>query len=154
MESRLVLNTRQLTPICPRVARVGVARADAANRNRMYYSFYVSLLKKNLQIAKQKTKTKQKQTLLHSFSLCLRPAPRTSYRIHHIASPTPNPPAHGVPPGPTPRPHSALDVYVMSLSVDRQEFFQTTTLFIRIWMCDFSTIMYIVISLISSVQKM
>lgn len=78
---------------------------------------------------------------------------------HHtgfiISPPRPQtPPAHGVPPGPTPRPYSALDVYVMSLNVDRQEFFQTTTLFIRIWMCDFSTILYIVISLISSVQKM
>ena len=153
MESRLVLNTRQLTPICPRVARAGVARADAANRNRMYYSFYVSLLKKNL----QNWKTKKQKQNKHFYTLspyAPRPAPWTSYKIHHIASPTPNPPAHGVPPGPTPRPHSALDVYVMSLSVDRQEFFQTTTLFIRIWMCDFSTIMYIVISLISSVQKM
>ena len=98
MESRLVLNTRQLTPICPRVARVGVARADAANRNRMYYSFYVSLLKKNLQNCKTKNKNKTK----HFYTLspyAPRPAPWTSYRIHHIASPTPNPPAHGVPPG-------------------------------------------------------
>ena len=121
MESRLALNTRQLTPICPRVARVGVARVDAANRNRIYYSFYVSLLKKNLQIAKQKSKTKQ--ILLHSFSLCPRPAPWTSYRIHHIASPTPKPPrSTGYPPGPTPRPHSALDVYVMSLNVAKNFF--------------------------------
>ena len=152
MESRLVLNTRQLTPICPRVARVGVARADAANRNRMYYSFYVSLLKKNLQNCKTKNKNKTK----HFYTLspyAPRPAPWTSYRIHHIASPTPNPGPRGTP-GPTSRPHSALDVYVMSLNVDRQEFFQTTTPFIRIWMCDFSTILYIVISLISSVQKM
>ena len=147
MESRLVLNTRQLTQICPRVARVGVARADAANRNRMYYSFYVSLLKKNL----QNCKTKNKSTLLHSFSLCPRPAPWTSYRIHHIASP--EPPAHGVPPGPTPRPPQR-PWCVCYVTECRQEFFQMTTPFIRIWMCDFSTILYIVISLISSVQKM
>ena len=151
MESRLVLNTRQLTPICPRVARVGVARADAANRNRMYYSFYVSLLKKNLQNCKTKNKNK---TLLHSFFLCppagsLNIIQDSSYRL-----PDPKPPGPRGTPGPTPRPHSALDVYVMSLNVDRQEFFQTTTPFIRIWMCDFSTILYIVISLISSVQKM
>merc|ERR1719319_1063862 len=64
MESRLVLNTRQLTPICPLVARVGVARADAANRKRMYYSFYVSLLKKNLQNCKQKNKNKTNTSTL------------------------------------------------------------------------------------------
>merc|ERR1739846_296586 len=33
-------------PNMPALARVGVARVDAANRNRIYYSFYVSLLKK------------------------------------------------------------------------------------------------------------
>ena len=151
MESRLVLNTRQLTPICPLVARVGVARADAANRNRMYYSFYVSLLKKNLQIAKQKTKTKQ--TLLHSFSLCppagsLNIIQDSSYRL-----PDPKPPG----PRGTPRAYPSAPQRpwcVCYVTECRQEFFQTTTPFIRIWMCDFSTILYIVISLISSVQKM
>ena len=150
MESRLVLNTRQLTPICPLVARVGVARADAANRNRMYYSFYVSLLKKNLQNCKTKNK--------HFYTLspyAPRPAPWTSYRIHHIASPTPRP----KPPGPrgTPRAYPSAPQRpwcVCYVTECRQEFFQTTTPFIRIWMCDFSTILYIVISLISSVQKM
>ena len=154
MESRLVLNTRQLTPICPRVARAGAGQADAANRNRMYYSFYVSLLKKkNLQNCKTKQKTKTNTSTL--FLLMPRPGRLLEHHTGFIISP-PWPPARptGYPPGLPPRPHSALDVYVMSLNVDRQEFFQTTTLFIRIWMCDFSTILYIVISLISSVQKM
>ena len=106
MESRLVLNTRQLTPICPRVARAGVARADAANRNRMYYSFYVSLLKKNLQnclkIAKQKNKTNT-STL---FLLMPRPGRLLEHHTGFIISP-PWPPTRptgyppGLPPGPT-----------------------------------------------------
>ena len=99
MESRLVLNTRQLTPICPRVARVGVARADAANRNRMYYSFYVSLLKKNLQNCKTKNKNKTKTSTLF---LLMPPGRLLEHHTGFIISP-PRPQ--------TPRPTGYLRAY-------------------------------------------
>ena len=104
MESRLVLNTRQLTPICPRVARAGAGQADAANRNRMYYSFYVSLLKKNLQNWKTKNKNKTNTSTLF---LLMPPGRLLEHHTGFIISPprpqTPRPTGYppGLPLGPT-----------------------------------------------------
>merc|ERR1719189_510519 len=110
----------------------------------MYYSFYVSLLKKNLQNCKTNTST---------LFLLMPPGRLLEHHTGFIISP-PRPQ--------TPRPTGYPRAYpsapqrprcVCYVTECRQEFFQTTTPFIRIWMCDFSTILYIVISLISSVQN-
>merc|ERR1719189_3426520 len=81
----------------------------------MYYSFYVSLLKKNLQKTKTNTST---------LFLLMPPGRLLEHHTGFIISPPrpQTPPDHGVPPGPIPRPHSALDVYVMSLNVAKNFF--------------------------------